>query len=123
MSHFFNTLCLQYKKKNTLLQTDRLRAQEEEANLNDMGWKGVRDPLYIYGLCRTGGSGAVKWSHAPKSALNSKSRADGAARGNGKQRDTVTQAHDESSSKTLVFDILDILWNCTVFNCMLEISI
>lgn len=37
-----------------------------------MGWKGVREPLYIYGLCRTGGSGVVKRSHAPKPSLNIK---------------------------------------------------
>lgn len=37
-----------------------------------MGWKGVRDPLYIYGLCRPGGSGVVKWSRAPEPSLNIK---------------------------------------------------
>lgn len=50
--------------------------------LNDTGWKGVREPLYIYGLCRTGGSGVVKWSHTPKPSLNSKYITDWGLRGN-----------------------------------------
>lgn len=45
------------------------------------GWKGVREPLYIYGLCRTGGSGVVKWSHAPKPSLNIKYITDSGIRG------------------------------------------
>lgn len=53
--------------------------------LNDTGWKGVREPLYIYGLCRSGGSGAVKWSHAPKNSLNSKYMTDSGVRGDGKK--------------------------------------
>lgn len=53
--------------------------------MNDTGWKGVREPLYIYGLCRSGGSGAVKWSHAPKNSLNSKYMTDSGVRGDGKK--------------------------------------
>lgn len=47
--------------------------------------KGVREPLYIYGLCRTGGSGVVKWSRAPKPSLNSKYITDSGIRGDGKK--------------------------------------
>lgn len=66
--------------KNTLTHPGRRKRL-----LNDTGWKGVREPLYIYGLCRSGGSGAVKWSHAPKNSLNSKYMTDSGVRGDGKR--------------------------------------
>ena len=61
-----------------------------------MGCKGVREPLYIYGLCRTGGSGAVKWSRAPKPSLNSKYITESGIRGDGDREGSVL--HHKNSS-------------------------
>ncbi len=45
----------------------------------------MREPLHIYGLCRTGGSGVVKWSRAPKPSLNSKYITGSGMRGDGNE--------------------------------------
>lgn len=84
MQPLFNTLCLSAAdiKKHTHTPGGGGRKRL----LNDTGWKGVREPLYIYGLCRSGGSGAVKWSHAPKNSLNSKYMTDSGVRGDGKKK-------------------------------------
>lgn len=61
-----------------------------------MGWKGVRDPLYIYGLCRPGGSGVVKWSRAPEPSLNIKYITDSGNQGR-RGREVGGQQHSDGS--------------------------
>lgn len=77
--------------------------------LNDTGWKGVREPLYIYGLCRTGGSGVVKWSHTPKPSLNSKYITDWGLRGN-----------EETNEKKNPKRLRSTAINCVLLFYMLE---
>lgn len=74
MQPLFNTLCLFLSSSEMKKENTHTHRGKRKRLLNDTGWKGVREPLYIYGLCRTGGSGVVKWSRAPKPSLNSKYR-------------------------------------------------
>ncbi|MEQ2222158.1 hypothetical protein ILYODFUR_023137 [Ilyodon furcidens] len=74
------------------LSVSRPSKMKRKRLLNDTGCQGVRGPLYIYGLCGTGGSGALKRSRAPKPSLNSKYITDRPGRG-GRNRGASENHH------------------------------